>query len=134
MTKEFQKTCNAVPLRAGEAFKDNIPVAIPAVKRKQDITEIVDRPFTINVDGVSFPALEGENVLSALLASDIRQLMKSDYGTLSGAYCGMGVCHCCLLHIDGKHKQRACQTIVRPGMRIQTQRNMVLEQEEKHDR
>ncbi|GHB45954.1 hypothetical protein GCM10007094_39070 [Pseudovibrio japonicus] len=134
MTKEFQKTRNAIPLRTGETFKHNIPVAIPTVKREQDITKTVDRPFTINVDGVPLPALEGESVLSALLASDIRQLMKSDYGSLSGAYCGMGVCHCCLLHIDGKHKQRACQTIVKPGMRIQTQRNMVLEQEGKHDR
>ncbi|UXI03165.1 (2Fe-2S)-binding protein [Photobacterium sp. TY1-4] len=102
------------------------------IKRTQDITEALDKPFSIQVDGISIPAVEGESVLSALLASNIRQLMKNDYGAESGAYCGMGVCHCCLIHIDGRHKQRACQTIVKPDMNIETGRNNVLEQEVKH--
>ena len=97
-------------------------------KRNQDITKVLDKPFTINVDGKTIPAVEGESVLSALLASNIRQLMKNDYGAESGAYCGMGVCHCCLLHIDGRHKQRACQTIVKPDMKVETSRNLVMEQ------
>jgi len=101
-------------------------------KRKQDITEAMDRLFTINVDGIQMLATEGESVLSTLLASSVRQLMKNDYGVKSGAYCGMGVCHCCHLHIDGKHKQRACQTIVKPDMQIETGRNMVQEQGGKH--
>ena len=76
-------------------------------KRSQDITDCVDRPFVIFVDGQPIKALEGESILSALLASDIRQLMQNDYGAHSGAYCGMGVCHCCLLHVDGRHKKKA---------------------------
>lgn len=95
--------------------------------RKQDITSAVDKPFSIRVDGRAIEAIEGESVLSALLAANIRQLMKNDYGTESGAYCGMGVCHCCLLHIDGKHKQRACQTVVKPDMNISTGHNYVIE-------
>ena len=66
--------------------------------RSQDITHCVDQPFVIFVDGQPIKAIEGESILSALLASDIRQLMQNDYGKHSGAYCGMGVCHCCLLH------------------------------------
>lgn len=98
-------------------------------KRRQDITNFLDKPFTINVDGKQIPAIEGESVLSALLASGIRQLMTNDYGKESGPYCGMGVCHCCLLYINGKHKQRACQTTVKPDMTIETRRNLVLDKE-----
>lgn len=96
-------------------------------KRSQDITDCVDRPFVIFVDGQPIKALEGESILSALLASDIRQLMQNDYGAHSGAYCGMGVCHCCLLHVDGRHKKKACQTLVQPNMNVETHRNNVTE-------
>lgn len=96
-------------------------------KRNQDITKVLDTPFVIYVDGKPIPAVEGESVLSALLASDIRQLMTSDYGIESGAYCSMGVCHCCLVHINGHHKQRACRTLVKPNMKIETRRNLVLD-------
>ena len=96
-------------------------------KRSQDITDCVDRPFVIFVDGQPIKALEGESILSALLASDIRQLMQNDYGAHSGAYCGMGVCHCCLLHVDGQHKKKACQTLVQPNMNVETHRNNVTE-------
>jgi len=33
-------------------------------------------------------------------------------------YCLMGVCFDCLMEIDGKANQRACQIIVEDGMRI----------------
>lgn len=97
------------------------------MKRNQDITNLLDTPFTILVDGKPILAVEGESVLSALLASNIRQIMTNDYGTESGAYCGMGVCHCCLLYINGNHKQKACQTTVMRNMTIRTRRNLVLE-------
>ena len=95
--------------------------------RSQDITHCVDQPFVIFIDGQPIKAIEGESILSALLASDIRQLMQNDYGKHSGAYCGMGVCHCCLLHVDGRHKRKACQTLVKPNMNVETHRNNVTE-------
>ena len=104
----------------------------PTTKRHQDITEVLDKPFIIRVDGKPIPAVEGESVLSALLASNIRHFMTNDYGTNSGPYCGMGVCHCCLLHVNGRFKQRACQTLVKPDMEIETNRNQVLEKGKKH--
>ncbi|WP_407586931.1 2Fe-2S iron-sulfur cluster-binding protein [Pseudomonas aeruginosa] len=41
-----------------------------------------------------------------------------------------GVCHCCLVAIDGRPKRRACQTVVRPGMRVETESNR-FDQEER---
>ncbi len=130
MTSEFNTTENA----SDQSPENYISPGTPLSGRSQDITGAVKQPFTINVDEVPIPAFEGESVLSALLASNIRQVMRNDFGVVSGAYCGMGVCHCCSVYIDGKHKQRACQTIVRPGMQIQTQRNIVWEQVAKHER
>lgn len=96
-------------------------------RREQDITDIIGSSFGIKVDGNSITAVAGESVLSTLFASNIRQLMENDYGSRSGAYCGMGVCHCCLVHINGKSKQRACQTLVAPNMIIVTNLNEVMQ-------
>ena len=41
----------------------------------------------------------------------------------------MGVCQCCLVKINGRHKRRACQTVVREGMLIETQANRIHGQE-----
>jgi hydrogen cyanide synthase HcnA len=96
-------------------------------RREHDITDSVDDFFTISVDNKLIPATKGESVLSAMLASGIRVLMRNDYGEYSGACCGMGVCHCCLVNIDLKHKKRACQAVVKPGMRVLTKVNLVAE-------
>jgi hydrogen cyanide synthase HcnA len=59
----------------------------------------------------------------------VAELTRNDHGQISGAYCGMGVCQCCLVKIDGRHKRRACQTLVRPGMHIETRTNRIAETE-----
>jgi len=41
----------------------------------------------------------------------------------------MGVCHCCLVSINGRPKRRACQTVVQPGMQVETLSNRITEQE-----
>ncbi len=35
-------------------------------------------------------------------------------------YCGMRICHQCLVTVDGVRDVRACMTVVRPGMKIET--------------
>ncbi|MGF1734945.1 (2Fe-2S)-binding protein [Photobacterium satsumensis] len=35
-------------------------------------------------------------------------------------YCLMGVCHGCLVEVDGKHNQRACMTRIKEGMAVVT--------------
>jgi len=32
----------------------------------------------------------------------------------------MGICYCCLVKVNGRFKQRACQTIAEPGMQVVT--------------
>jgi len=100
---------------------------IKTMKRSQDITDAVGQTFSIRVNGETVPAIAGESVLSTLLASNIRALSKNDYGRLASAYCGMGVCHCCTLEINGRHKQRACQVAVQPDMDVRTEANIVVE-------
>ncbi|XLM21837.1 cyanide-forming glycine dehydrogenase subunit HcnA, partial [Chromobacterium piscinae] len=65
----------------------------------------------------------GETVLSVLNAVGLRRLSRNDNQQIAGSYCGMGVCHCCQVRIDGRHKRRACQTVVRPGMKVETASN-----------
>jgi hydrogen cyanide synthase HcnA len=62
----------------------------------------------------------GELVISVLAASGPRAFARDDRGHPMGGYCWMGVCHACVVKIDGRHKQRACQTVVAPGMQVQT--------------
>ncbi|OOE71901.1 (2Fe-2S)-binding protein [Salinivibrio sp. ML290] len=97
------------------------------MRRNQDIIDAVGETFSIHVNGETVPAIAGESVLSTLLASNIRALSKNDYGRLASAYCGMGVCHCCTLEINGRHKQRACQVAVQPDMDVRTEANIVVE-------
>lgn len=91
--------------------------------RHADITPVVGKTYTIEVDGNTITAAEGETILSAVMAVGKRQVMRNDHAETCGAYCGMGICHCCHVTVDGKYKQRACRTVVRDGMQIQTQSN-----------
>ncbi|MBK4988506.1 MULTISPECIES: (2Fe-2S)-binding protein [Pseudomonas] len=90
------------------------------MERTLDIQPLAADPITLHINGSPVNAAPGETVLSVLNAVGLRQLARNDHGQVSGAFCGMGVCHCCLVAIDGRAKRRACQTVVRPGMRVET--------------
>ena len=36
-------------------------------------------------------------------------------------FCGMGVCYDCVVEVDGRSNVRACQILVKPGMRVTLQ-------------
>ncbi|MFC0399371.1 (2Fe-2S)-binding protein [Paraburkholderia rhizosphaerae] len=93
------------------------------LERKYDIQRLDDPKTTITIDGQPVLAALGETVWSVLAAVGVRQLGRNDSGQVMGAYCGMGVCYCCLVSIDGRYKRRACQTTVRPGMKVETSGN-----------
>lgn len=93
------------------------------LSRHADITPLVGKTYTIEVDGAQVEAAEGETVLSAVMAIGKKQVMCNDHTETCGAYCGMGICHCCHVTVDGKYKQRACRTLVQDGMQIKTQSN-----------
>ncbi|MBI3181083.1 MAG: (2Fe-2S)-binding protein [Myxococcales bacterium] len=80
------------------------------------------RPVEILVGDRALTAFEGETVAVALLAAGIRHFRTSPVlGEPRGPYCGMGICFDCVLTIDGIPGVRACQTKVRPGMRVEIQ-------------
>ncbi|CAI3811019.1 Hydrogen cyanide synthase subunit HcnA [Pseudomonas sp. MM221] len=99
-------------------------------ERKHDIQPISQGQLTLYLNGKTVTAAAGETVLSVLSAVGLRQVARNDHGQLAGSYCGMGVCHCCLVAIDGMSKRRACQTLVRDGMRIETQVNRVSQEQQ----
>ena len=97
--------------------------------RTFDIQPLPQADMTISLNGQPVSAAIGETVLSVIQSLGLRQVARNDHGQLAGAYCGMGVCHCCLVQIDGRHKRRACQTLVKPGMQVQTLSNRISETE-----
>lgn len=77
----------------------------------------------IVVDGFPVLAFEGESVAAALLAAGRRALrITARQGEPRGIYCGIGVCFDCVMTIDGRPNVRTCQTAVRAGMRIESQK------------
>ncbi len=72
-------------------------------------------------EGRPFVAREGETIAAALLAQgEIVHCFAKD-GAPRGPYCGMGVCHDCLVTIDGRAGMRGCLTKVEAGMAVERQ-------------
>ena len=81
--------------------------------------------FEIVVDGVPVVAYEGETVAAALTAAGIRTTNKTvEKDESRGVCCGIGLCYGCIMIIDGVPNTRTCQTLARPGMRLETQRGL----------
>lgn len=71
-------------------------------------------------NGQRISALPGDTIASALYASGIHAFWRSRQGEARGMLCGIGVCFGCLVEVDGKPDQRACQVRVTPGMVVTT--------------
>lgn len=83
------------------------------------------RRVMIVVDGEDVEAHEGESLAAALLASGRRVTRwTARNGEPRGYFCGMGVCHDCVLRVDGSPNVRGCMTAVRDGIRVETQRGL----------
>ena len=81
--------------------------------------------FEIRVDGVTMRAHEGETIAAVLMAGGVRTLRSSpENNEPRGVYCGIGLCHDCLVNINGMPNQRACQTLATPGCRVNTQQGL----------
>jgi hypothetical protein len=82
-------------------------------------------PISINVNGVSVTAYEGESLATALIASGTLTMSRDHTGRLRTPFCNMGVCFDCLVVVEEETVPgtapvtvRACMTAVRPGLRI----------------
>ena len=73
------------------------------------------------VDGLEVTGLAGETIAAALLAHgrSVLRLSRRRHEP-RGLYCGMGICHECLVIVDGTPNVRACLTSVRDGQVIDT--------------
>ncbi len=84
-----------------------------------------DQAFEIEIDGLQVVAYEGETVGAALMAAGIRTTNKTaKRDEARGICCGIGLCYGCTMVIDGVPNTRACQTLARPGMRLETQKGL----------
>jgi predicted molibdopterin-dependent oxidoreductase YjgC len=78
--------------------------------------------ITIVADGKTLYAHEGETVAAALSANGIRVFRHTaKRHEPRGIFCGIGQCTDCVMEIDGVPNRRACMTIVREGMVVNTQ-------------
>ena len=69
------------------------------------------------------PAIEGETLAAALTAAGVTALRRARNGEARGVFCGMGVCHECLVTVDGRPAQRACMIPAREGMSVAAHRD-----------
>ena len=71
------------------------------------------------VDGRSVEAPAGASVAAAIVRL-APAFGRGPSGRPRAPLCGMGVCFECRVRIDGADHQRACMTIARDGMRVET--------------
>lgn len=101
-----------------------LPDRIAVTETDGRIARAIQRGGVVDifVDGQRLRAYEGETVAAALLASGRRMLRTTArWSEPRGVYCGIGTCFDCVMTIDGQPSVRACQTIVRHGMRVKCQ-------------
>ncbi|WP_320039972.1 (2Fe-2S)-binding protein [uncultured Desulfobacter sp.] len=90
-------------------------------KRLHDNRPGVDR-VTITFEGESLEVPATETVIAAVMASGAGYNRTSPIsGSHRAPYCHMGVCHECLMEIDGVPNQQACKIQVRDGMVVKRQ-------------
>lgn len=79
----------------------------------------------VMLNGKQVHALQGTSVAAMALAQGLRVTRTTPVSDSPRApFCMMGVCYDCLMIIDGKANQRACATLVKNGMRVETQQGV----------
>ena len=73
---------------------------------------------TLDVDGARVVARAGDTLAAALVDVGLLTCRLAGDGDPRGVYCGMGVCHECVMLVDGT-PARTCMTQVRDGMHIE---------------
>ena len=81
----------------------------------------VDR-VEVTLDGEPLVARRGETVAAVLAAHGVTTFRETGFDSPRGLFCGMGVCHDCLVEVDGRANQRACMTRIEAPIAIRRQR------------
>ena len=74
--------------------------------------------IALRFEGREIAAIAGETVAAALSAAGVLALRAMPDGAPRGLHCGMGACQDCVVTIDGRHGQRACQVKAADGMEV----------------
>jgi len=83
------------------------------------------KSFEIEVDGERLVAYEGETLAAVLVAAGRRTFRWTEKKKHPrGMYCGIGLCHECMMVINGVPNTKACQTVATPGCQVKTQRGL----------
>jgi sarcosine oxidase subunit alpha len=78
------------------------------------------RRVDIIVNGKPMSVVSGSTVAAALLNERVNRFRESVVGESRGPVCGMGICYECRVTINDVPQQRACLSVVEPGMRVDT--------------
>jgi len=92
------------------------------ILRSNDISPPSNKAIKVYINSEEKTAYEGETILNTLLSYGMSEISKNDHNQKVGAYCGMGICFCCTVSINNR-KRKACKTVVREGMHINTMMN-----------
>lgn len=80
---------------------------------------VPSREVTVTVDGQSVHLPEGMMLASALACADhVRLRLSPRLSAPRGAFCLMGACQECAIHVNGELRQ-ACQTPVCEGLVVE---------------
>jgi hypothetical protein len=79
-------------------------------------------PVEIIFDGQIVKAYMGETIATALIAAGHLNIGTS-FSQPRGVYCNIGVCHSCVMTVNGIRSVRICKTLVFGGCRVESQYN-----------
>lgn len=82
---------------------------------------LMGETFDIEIDGQKIKARRGQTLAEVLLTHGFMVTRKTLSGAPRGVFCGMGVCHECRAVVNGRPNVRTCQTLARPGDRVEIQ-------------
>jgi predicted molibdopterin-dependent oxidoreductase YjgC len=78
------------------------------------------RPLTLTIDGAAATALQGDTLLTAILAHTRRVRANEFDGKPRAGFCLMGACQDCWVTLAGGARVRACTTFAADGMDVST--------------
>ncbi|WNG27293.1 NAD(P)-binding protein [Cystobacter fuscus] len=80
------------------------------------------KSITMDLEGETVPAIEGEPVACSLIAAGESVLARSiKYHRARGPYCFSGACSHCLMRVDGLPNVYTCRVPARDGMKLERQ-------------
>lgn len=81
-------------------------------------------PIEMIIDGRPILAYRGETIATALIAAGHWVCRTAErQSNPMGVYCNIGICHSCLMTVNGVRNVRICITPVSPGCMVETQKD-----------